>query len=394
MTDTAFADGRHPFDPEPGDTPPAPEREHVAEATERPVSTDLVPASAAIVSYLPAPAEFAVIERMAQRLSESELVPQAYRRKPANIVLATMAGRPFGWDPTMSMRSFHIIEGVPSMKPEVMLALVRAAGHSVRGELSGEGASTKASVTGRRVDTGDSMSFSFSVDDAVHAGLCTVKDGRPFARSDRGKIKPWEAHPASMCWARAVSQVCRMLFSDVVLGAGYTPEELGAFVDRDGNPVDIDDVLEPDAIPDGFVSTNTAKWQLREAIGGKEAGAEQKAIARDVWSANFETDPSYVDEAVLTGMLRDAQRRLEDLDSHITDAEIVEPDVPASPPAEPAPASEGAADLAEIVAGLDEAERARLRDHLQAQGFTPARNVAAWPAAAAAAALEWLASPA
>jgi hypothetical protein len=35
----------------------------------------------------------------------------------------------------------------------------------------------------------------------------------------------WKAYPEAMLWARAVSQLCRMLFPDCFAGGTYTPEE-------------------------------------------------------------------------------------------------------------------------------------------------------------------------
>jgi hypothetical protein len=153
--------------------------------------------------------------RISKMLAMSSLVPGAYRGKPENVLLATLAGQPFGWDPTMAMRSFHVIEGQPSLKPEIQLALVRRAGHSVTGETSPTG----ATITGKRRDTGDTMTVTYTIEDARRANLL-------------GK-SVWKSFPASMCWARALSQLCRMLFPDVVLGCGYTPEELGAEVSHD-----------------------------------------------------------------------------------------------------------------------------------------------------------------
>ena len=83
----------------------------------QPTTPNLPAIPAATENHLPAPGEWAMIMQMSEMLAGSDLVPAAYRRKPANIVLASLAGRPFGWDPTMSMRSFHIIEGTPSLKP-------------------------------------------------------------------------------------------------------------------------------------------------------------------------------------------------------------------------------------------------------------------------------------
>jgi hypothetical protein len=38
----------------------------------------------------------------------------------------------------------------------------------------------------------------------------------------------WKRYKSAMLWARAVSQLCRMLFADCFAGATYTTEELGA----------------------------------------------------------------------------------------------------------------------------------------------------------------------
>lgn len=177
--------------------------------------------------------ELEVMIRQADLLSQSDIIPSAYRRKPQNVLVAAMTGRTFGWDVMTAMRNGHVIEGTFTIKPEAMLALVRRAGHSVNGSTSPTG----AKVTGKRGDTGDEMSVEFTLDDAVRAGLCTIKDGKSYARSSSGKKLPWEQYPQAMCWARAVSQLCRMLFADVTLGLSYTPEELGAEVDADGEVV-------------------------------------------------------------------------------------------------------------------------------------------------------------
>lgn len=209
---------------------------------------------------MPTPNEWQMIERVANVLAGSDLAPKAYRGKPANIILAALAGRPFGWDPTMSMRSFHIIEGVPSMKPEIMLALIRRAGHSVTGDTS----TTGATVVGRRADTGDEMSYTFAHADAQAAGLL-------------GKTV-WKQYAASMYWARALSQVARMLFPDVVLGAGYTPEEVGARIADD----DVIDVAEVDGVHQvaETVTETAVKNRLVELLAGDTDAARGAWLTR------------------------------------------------------------------------------------------------------------------
>jgi hypothetical protein len=220
--------------------------------------------------------DFTSMMQVSQMLAKSSLVPSAYRGKPENVLLATLAGQPFGWDPTMSMRSFHIIEGQPSLKPEIMLALVRRAGHSVQGTTGTDG----ATVTGKRRDTGDSMTVAYTLEDARRANLLNKS--------------VWKQYPASMCWARALSQLCRMLFPDVVLGVGYTPEELGASVSSDGEVIEA--TIAPtaalpvvtqtiDAVPSGYAIATVKRWALTKYQDAGFDADEAKLYASNAWKS-------------------------------------------------------------------------------------------------------------
>lgn len=187
-------------------------------------STDRTPAvrPAAVVSPTTPTGEWNVIVAQAEVLARSQIIPPAYRNQPENIVAAAITGRQFGWDVMAAMRNTHPIEGVITIRPETQVGLVRAAGHSISGSSSSE----KAVATGTRGDTGDTMTVEWTIDDAVRAGLCSLRDGKPYARSHKGKPLPWETFTSDMLWARAVSQLCRRLFSDVTLGLSYTPDEI------------------------------------------------------------------------------------------------------------------------------------------------------------------------
>lgn len=172
--------------------------------------------------------EWQIIQAQAQALAQSDVVPNAYKRRPHNIVAAALAGRSFGWDVATSLRQFTVIEGTAAMRPEAQLGLVRAAGHSVKGETS----AVEAVVTGTRADTGDSMTITFTMKDAERAGLA-------------GKAN-WKNYPHSMLWWRAVGMLCRFHFSDVTLGV-YSSAEL----DRsdDGELIEAEVVTEYAPVP-------------------------------------------------------------------------------------------------------------------------------------------------
>lgn len=164
------------------------------------MSTELVPQGMAVDPF----------DRLVQQadiLARSSIIPKQYRGKPHDIIAAGMLGSDFGWSPTTAMRLVHVVEGKPTVSAEGMVALARARGHSISGEVS----STAATVVGVRADNGDTMTASFTIQDAERAGL-----------AGRG---PWRQHTSSMLWARAVSHLCRRLFPDVTLGL-YSEGEL------------------------------------------------------------------------------------------------------------------------------------------------------------------------
>jgi len=133
----------------------------------------------------------------------------------------------------MAMTHIHVVKGKPSLSSQSMVALVRGAGHSITGEKSSE----KAVAVGTRVDTGDTMSETFTMDDARQAGLAGSST--------------WKSYPAAMLWARAVSALCRSLFPDVLMGLSYTPEELEGLPETSpAEPARSEDQLERDRLVD------------------------------------------------------------------------------------------------------------------------------------------------
>ena len=213
------------------------------------MSSDLIPMSES--------ATFDLIMRQSEILAQSTIIPAAYRRKGADIVAAGLAGRAYGWDVMTSMRQFHVIEGTASLRPESMLGLVRQAGHSVTVELHPAG----AVAHGTRAATGDAHSASVPMADAGAAGLADKRN--------------WKQYRDAMLTWRAVAKLCRVLFPDVVLGAGYVPEELGADVTAEG------ELIEAEVVGDDLMSVAAAKRAVLEAVGGD---VEQ---AKAAWANSF-----------------------------------------------------------------------------------------------------------
>ena len=129
-----------------------------------------------------------------------------------------LKGRELGIPPMQALSHIHIVEGKPTVSSELMVALVQRAGHKLR---IIETSSEKCVVEGVRKDDPEyPQRLTWTMEDAKKAGV-----------TNKGN---WKNYPAAMLRARAISALCRFAFADVLMGASYTPEELGADVNEEG----------------------------------------------------------------------------------------------------------------------------------------------------------------
>ncbi|NUU23329.1 MAG: hypothetical protein HOV68_17730 [Streptomycetaceae bacterium] len=173
----------------------------------------------------------------ARALAESGMLPQQYRRQPANLLYALEYADSLGLHPMAAITGIHVIEGRPSASASLISALVRRAGHKLR--VKGNDTTATAQIV-RADDPEYVFECTWTLERAAQAGLCKLENGRPRARSKKGEPLPWERFPAAMLKARAITEVAREACEEALAGVHYTPEELGAVVDQDGNPVDAD----------------------------------------------------------------------------------------------------------------------------------------------------------
>lgn len=161
--------------------------------------------------------------KTAQKIANTPFVPSAFRGKPEAVFAAILYGDELGLGPMQSLNSIHVIEGKPSMAPELMRALVARAGHRLDVKLA---SNDKVILWGKRADNDSEATVEWSMKDAQQAGL-----------AGRGA---WKTYPRAMLLARATSELCRMIFADVVAGLSYTPEEASSIagVEWTETPVD------------------------------------------------------------------------------------------------------------------------------------------------------------
>lgn len=174
------------------------------------MSTDLtVPARASLPDKM----------QYAKAMAGSNLLPRQYQGNPANLLFALEYADALGVSPINAITSIHVIEGKPTASADLIAGLVRRAGHRLR--VTGDDRS--ATVVLIRADDPDfEYTATWTLERAKAAGL-----------TGKGV---WKSYPAAMLRSRAITEVARMGASDALYGVIYTPEEIGAEVDADGEP--------------------------------------------------------------------------------------------------------------------------------------------------------------
>ena len=153
--------------------------------------------------------------RISEMFAKSDLVPDNYKNKPANIFLAVYAGASLGLAPFQAMQNIAVINGKPSIFGDALLAMVRNDKRclSVKESIVGEAMNRTATcIVSRLAPNGETeiVSSSFCLGDAQKAGLL-----------NRG---PWKSYPDRMLQMRARGFALRDAFADVI-GGLITSEE-------------------------------------------------------------------------------------------------------------------------------------------------------------------------
>ena len=186
------------------------------------------------------------------RLAPSTILRVAYRGNAANAFVAAETGAALGLEPLQALASIAVINGRATLSSDLMAAVIRRAGHTLRiVENSPE------SVTATLIRA-DDKKFEFTVtwdkDKAVKAGLW-------------GQKGPWSQYPTQMLRARAITEVARQGASEALMGMIYSPEDFGATI------TDTGEVIEAEVIDD---TPAPAKPKPKPAANAQPAPAPQE----------------------------------------------------------------------------------------------------------------------
>jgi hypothetical protein len=147
--------------------------------------------------------------KYAELMAKSSIVPEAFRGKPGDILVAIQLGAEIGVSPVQALANIAVINGRPCMWGDLILGLVRGSGKLdwIREKDDGE----TATCTVQRRDEPEPVSRTVSNRDAEAAGLLR-------------KPGPWQQYRARMRQMRARSWALRDVFADVLKGIGVREE--------------------------------------------------------------------------------------------------------------------------------------------------------------------------
>lgn len=214
--------------------------------------------------------------KVAQKIAGTPFVPAAFRGKPESVYAAVLYGEELGIGPMQSLNSIHVIEGKPSIAPELMRALVMKAGHRIDVKVA---MNDEVVLYGRRVDSGSEATVRWTMKDAQLAGL-----------AGRGA---WKTYPRAMLLARATSELCRMLFADIIAGLSYTPEEAASIAGQEWTEA-------PQQVPTYIApATETATIAEADIVATIDAVLDEPAVATESdWVEAF--DATVVDAEIVS----------------------------------------------------------------------------------------------
>lgn len=162
------------------------------------------------------------VQQQTLALVKSGFLPESIRTHEQAIAIA-IKGHEIGMPMMQAFAQISIIKGKPCLGGEGMLAMIYkncpgAVINFIRND------NEACLIEAKRPGPDHKLTqFGFNIEDAKRAGLL-------------GKDN-WKQYPRAMNRNRAISEMARSIFPDAIAGISYTPEEMGAVVNEDGEVV-------------------------------------------------------------------------------------------------------------------------------------------------------------
>ena len=148
----------------------------------------------------------------ARAVQSANVLPTAYRGKPADIMIAVGLGQAMGLTAAESLYRIDVIQGKPTASAELIAANVRKAGHKLR--VRGDETTCTATII-----RADDPEFRFEVTRDLAWAKAMGLDGKDNYRKQPGTMLQW----------RAITAVARLACPEALYGVAYTADEIADF---------------------------------------------------------------------------------------------------------------------------------------------------------------------
>lgn len=167
----------------------------------------------------PSASEFSVMRDTAQMLVKTGFLPQSIKTAEQAMAII-LTGRELGIGMMAALNSINVVQQKPTISPQLMLALIERSGQLEDIQIAPHDGNSMRCTMKRKGRSAHTEYFGET--EARALGLL----GKDNYKKQAFTMYRW----------RAVAACARVIFADVILGL-YTPDELGATVDDDGEIV-------------------------------------------------------------------------------------------------------------------------------------------------------------
>ena len=215
---------------------------------------------------------------VAFRIGEAAAQAGIYKSKnAAELALRVKYGMEMGLGPATALQSVAVINGSPSLTAGAIAS--RIGGHPDYDYEVTEHTEDRCTIVVYRRKRGEWRECppsTFTMEDAAKAGLL--------------KAGPWKQYPRNMLYARALTNAARWHAAEVFGGSVYTPDELGADVDEQGEVVTTAYVPAAPAAPPALPPVTIPEHDYRADVAALKAAhpeADVKAAFAAAGVAKF-----------------------------------------------------------------------------------------------------------
>jgi hypothetical protein len=214
----------------------------------------------------------------------------------AQAIVKVLAGRELGFGPIASMQGVYIVKGRVTLSANLVGAAIQRSGkyrYTVK-ELTND----RCTLAFRGPEN-SSFESVFTAQDAQQAGLLSGN---------------YRTFPRNMLFARALTNGARWFCPEVFNGPIYTPDELGATVNDEGDVIDVgtgEVVADRPAAPAPVAMITSVDDKVYQRYVGWTERAAAREIDYEAYGVPVERQKVY-DEAVrLKGLVEAAEREAE-----------------------------------------------------------------------------------